>query len=325
MAPPISSQYHVDMLLTNLSVAFLNEMTAYVASKVFPTLPVNKQSDRYVTFPISSFLRARAQKRNLAEESAGSGYDIVNTNTYYADEWAIHHDIPDQERTQSDDPLEPDVESMEFVSHSLMLTLESQWVTNFFATSIWDTEVTGVSGAPGAGEFQQWNEPGSTPIQDVRRRATTVQSLTGRKPNVLVINPSVLQALEDHGDIVERVKYVSKESVTPEILAKMFRVDDVLIAESVVDSAAEGLAANIDFTVPNHALLAYRPPRPGRRTPSAGYNFTWKLPHTNGALTVAIEKMRMDLKHADRVEGTMAFALELVSSALGVFFLNAVA
>ena len=41
MPQPTQSQVHVDAILTNMSVAYMNEMDSFVASRVFPTISVN--------------------------------------------------------------------------------------------------------------------------------------------------------------------------------------------------------------------------------------------------------------------------------------------
>ncbi len=47
MAQPTASDVHVDAVLTNLSVAYIQEQDAYIATKVFPVIPVDKKSDKY--------------------------------------------------------------------------------------------------------------------------------------------------------------------------------------------------------------------------------------------------------------------------------------
>ena len=45
MPNPTSQDVHVDAILTSMSVAYMQDSNAFVSSRVFPTIPVQKQSD----------------------------------------------------------------------------------------------------------------------------------------------------------------------------------------------------------------------------------------------------------------------------------------
>jgi len=49
MPQPTARDVHVNAPLTNISIAFLQTQDSFVASRVFPSIPVTKQSDRYYT------------------------------------------------------------------------------------------------------------------------------------------------------------------------------------------------------------------------------------------------------------------------------------
>ena len=89
MPLPSSNQTHVSRPLTNISVMYRQNAAGYVATKVFPTVPVAKQSDSYFKFEIADFLRDMAQIRGTSQESAGSGYNLA-TETYNAKPYAFH-------------------------------------------------------------------------------------------------------------------------------------------------------------------------------------------------------------------------------------------
>ena len=45
---PVPGDLHVDGLLRNISLQYVNQLGDYVADKVFPLVFVDKQSDKYV-------------------------------------------------------------------------------------------------------------------------------------------------------------------------------------------------------------------------------------------------------------------------------------
>jgi len=49
---PTSSGVHVDAVLTNISVAYIQNAMNFIAGRIFPTVPVTKQSDGYINLTI---------------------------------------------------------------------------------------------------------------------------------------------------------------------------------------------------------------------------------------------------------------------------------
>lgn len=326
---PTSGDVHVNRPLTNISVAFLQQREDFVATRAFRQINVSKQSDRYFLFDRGEFNRNEMMARAPATESAGSGYSIDNTPTYFANVFAFHKDIPDMIRANVDDPLNLDREAAEYVSHKAMIKRETDWAADFFTTGVWTTDITGVSAAPTASEVLQWNDSSSTPIQDVRAGRTTVKQETAYEPNVMVIGRQVWDQLADHPDIIDRIKY-GQTSPGPAIVsrntvAQVMELDEILVMQSIENTAVEGQTASHSFIGGTSALLLYRPPRPGLMTPAAGYTFAW-TGYLGGAPDgVAVSNFTMPLKRADRIEIEMAYDQSLVSADLGYFFTTVVA
>ena len=76
MAQPSINQVHIDAILTNISVAYMQKSENFIADKVFPVVPVDKKSDKYFTYTKNDWFRDEAQRRADATESAGSGYSL---------------------------------------------------------------------------------------------------------------------------------------------------------------------------------------------------------------------------------------------------------
>lgn len=332
MPQPNSSQIHVNTPLSNISIAFLQNQMNFVASRVFPAVPVSKQSDRYYTYEKGDFFRDEMQLRAPATESAGSGYNIDNTPTYFADVWALHKDIPLQHRANADGPLNLDREATEYLTHKALIRKEKIFSSNYMTAGQWDTDITGVVAAPGAGQVLQWSDANSTPLEDIEEGLESVLSATGFSPNVLVLGRGVWSKLKNHPDIVDRIKYgttnKNEASVNVQTLANLIAEDvpnfRVMIQSGVENTAVEGQTPTNTFINRDTALLTYAAPRPGLMTPSGGYDFQWQglLRGTN---FTQINRFLMKEKKADRVEIEMAFDLKLVASELGYFFDSIVA
>lgn len=318
---------HVDGPLTNVSLAFTQSRDAFVADRVFQQVPVQKRSDVYFTYDRGYFNRDEMQLRAPGAESAGVTYEI-GTDNYSADVWALHVNIADQIRAAADNPISLDREATELLTLKGLIRKEALWASNYFVTGVWTHELAGVSGAPGANQFQQFNEDASTPIEVVRERITTVHSSTGNRPNVGVMGREVFDALVDHPDIVGRLdrgQTTGAAMVMRQNLAALFELEEILIMDAIQNTAVEGATNAHSFIGGKNMLLAYRPSSPGVMTPAAGYTFTWTGLEGANALGGRMSRMRMEHLKSDRLEIEMAFDQKLVSADLGAFLLDAVA
>lgn len=318
MPQPTQSDVHVDAVLTGISIAYMQDTDHFVAGKVFPTVNVTKQSDKFFTFSQDDFFRDEVQNRADGTESAGSGYGL-STDSYSASVWALHKDIGDQTRANADAPLNLDADSTRYLAQQMLIRQERDWATNYFGTSIWGTDTT---------PSTLWSaSSGSDPIGDVQTGINTVLTNTGYRPNVGVCSYAVFSILKNHADIVERYKYTTSDSLTTTLIARTLGLDELYVMGSIVNTADEGASASYSQIGDKDMLLAYVPDSPGLMQPSAGYNFSWTGLANSGGFGTAtsVSRFRMDHLRADRLEIQSSWDYKVVSSALGYFFSNCVA
>ena len=324
---PTRTAAHIDKALTNISVAYMQEEGNFVANKIFPEIPVKKQSDVYFIYNKGDFFRDEARVRGTAAESAGSDYGVEASAPYYCKVHAFHKDVTEQDRANYDEPLDADTDATDFVSQKMLIRREVEWASKYFVTGVWTRELTGHA-APtesdplSATERVKFNLSTSTPIEDIAAEIVYMASQTGFKPNKIVMSPSVFYALKNHEDVLDRIKYTEKGIVTADLLAALFEVDEVHVAWAVVNSAASGATDSIDFVMGKHLLLCHVAKRPAIKTPSAGYIFTWTGLLGAGAFGNRIVRIPMDQLGigTERIEGEIAFDAKIISQDLGVFF-----
>lgn len=318
---PKMQDAHIDRALTNISVAYLQDANAFIADKVFPIVPVKRQSDVFYTYDKGDFMRDEAQVRGAGTESAGGDYGVEAADPYYCRKHAFHKDVTEEERANYDEPLDADTDATDFVSQKMLIRREMAWASKFFTAGVWGTEITG-GAAAGENQAIKWDNPTSDPIKDITGAAVKMASETGFKPNTLVLSPFAFNALKNHEDILDRIKYTQKGIVTEDLLATLFGVEHVYVAWGVVNSAAKGAENSIDFIMGKNALLCYSAPRPALRKPSAGYIFAWTGLQGSGAYGNRIVRLPMDQLGlgTERIEGEIAFDAKQVCKDLGIFF-----
>jgi hypothetical protein len=316
MAQPTLAQVHIDVPLTQISVAYTQSADNFIAGKVFPDVNVEKQSNKYFTFDRTTFMRDQMRKRAAGEESAGSGYTLSN-DSYFCDVFALHKDISDFDRTNTDSPLDADRNAVTFLTQAALVRKEAQWVSDYFATGIWGTDNTSTT---------KWSDyVSSDPIGDLDVAKVAMLEATAQEGNTLILGLRVFNQLKNHPDIVDRIKYTSSRVVTEDVLASLFGVGRVLVPKAVSDGVAEGKTAAPALMHGKHALLLHVAPSPGLEVASAGYTFNWTgFASGFSGQGVAVSKFRMENLKSDRVEAHVAFDLKVVASQLGYFWSSVV-
>lgn len=317
MSQPNETQLHLDVPLSNLSIAYTQKQTNFIAGQVFPDVNVAKRSNKYFVFDRTTFMRDAMKKRDGGEESAGSGYTLSN-DSYYCDVWALHKDISDFDRASTDDPLDADRNAVMFLSQAALIRKEKQWVNDYFTTGVWGTDNTTAT---------DWSDyVSSDPVGDVDAAKVVILEATGQDANTLAMGLRVFNQLKNHPDVVDRIKYTSSRVVTEEVLASLLGVSRVLVPKAIEDTANEGKTASSALMHGKHALLCHVATAPGIEVPTAGLTFNWTgLAQGFSGQGVAIDKFRMPHLKGDRIEAHCAFDLKVVGSQLGYFFSGIVA
>lgn len=324
---PKMQDAHIDRALTNMSVAYMQDATKYIADKVFPIIPVTRQSDVYYEYDKGDFLRDEAQVRGGASESAGGDYGVEAQSPYHCKKYSYHKDLTPEERANYDMPLNADQDAMAFVTGKMLIKRETIWANTFFKPGVWDTNISGVASSPSTNQVLTWDLATSDPIRNITDQAVKMAGSTGFKPNTLILSPKVFYALKNHEDILDRIKYTQKGIVTTDLLAQLFEVDNVYVAWAVVNSAAKTVTNDIGFIFGKSALLCYSNPQPALRQPSAGYIFAWTGLQGSGGFGNRIIRMPMDALGlgTERIEGEIAFDAKKICGDLGCFFNDIVA
>lgn len=325
---PTPGDVHVNVPLTNISIAYVQDASNFIADRVFPNISVAQQGNRYYTYDRGYFNRNEMEERAPSAESAGSGYTVDSTPTYFCPVYAYHHDIPDQRRANTDSMLDPEREATILVTQKGLIKREVLWASKYFGGGIWSNDWDGVASGMTGNQVLHWSDAASTPIENVRAAKTTVLESTGFEPNTLVIGQRVFDALIDHPDIVDRVKYGQTSgpaNVDVAELQALLKIPRILVMKSIQNTGKEGDTNSHAFIGGKKALLCYSAPAPSLMAPSAGYTFSW-----TGFLGAApngmrIKKFRMEQNSADRVEIESAFDQKLVAADLGFFWDSIVA
>ena len=320
------SNVHLDMPLSNLTLAYVQEQSNFVADKVFPVVGVQRQSDKYYIYDRAGMNRSGDVKKLAPRTEVNRIGLALSNDSYYADVYGLGMDFDEQTLANEDAVLEIRAAGAQTLVNRVLIEREEQFASSFFAAGIWGTDNT---------PSNLWSDyTNSTPITDVTTARRTMQLKSGGfKPNTMVIGKEVRDILINHPDVLARLNGGATVSntalITDAKLAEIFEVENFYVMEAVKNGAAEGLAEANAFIGGKNALLVHTPRTSGLMTPAAGLTFAWNnIPSVNN-LGITVESFSDDaLKRqqvAEHIQVKMAYDMKVVGADLGYFFEDVVA
>lgn len=330
MSLPTEGDVHVNAPLTDLSVQYAQSLDKFGADKLAPIHPSDKQTNLFLKFTKDYWGRDAMKVRGPGTVAAEAGYGIT-TDSFACIPYAVRKPISDMVMSNEDAPLNSERNAMQFVTLLERIRREKAFVDAAMSAGKWTTTKTGVAAAPAANQFLQWNDAASTPIEDVRAWCTEVELLTmgAARPNVLGLGQQVWDKLADHPDLVDRLKYGgqlqgSLAKVTPDMVAALLGLEEIVVMGAVENTANEGAAASASYIAGKQAVLLYRNTAPGIESVTGVKTFTWSR-YIGNPSGWRIKTYRDENIESDIVEMQSAFTHKLVAADAGVYVPTAVA
>lgn len=306
--PRGGGEVHVDKVLSGVSLGYTNE--EYVGEALFPVVNVVKQSDKYYQFGregwrpeiedgVDNSLRAPG---TVATEVPGM---TVSTDTYFAQERSLQIAITDEEVVNADTPLAPRSDGTKLVTDQLMVAKELQIKT--LVTTVGNYASTNRVTLSGT---DQWSDyANSAPKTDVKTGRDAVHARIFKPLNWMVIPYEVMSQLEDHTNIIERIKYSERGILTQDIIAAFFGVDNIMVPGSGFNSANPGQAEAIGYIWGKDVVMGWNPPSPGMKVPAFGYEFNWSY----GGQRRQVTRWREEARKSDIVRVGHRYDLKLIA------------
>jgi len=322
---------HVNRELSTVMVAYKQSKTGFVADKIFPNIPSDKQTDFFNKMGRKSFLQTNMLKRAPRTETPGTDWNFTR-DTFATEVWGLHHDVEDQNRASADENWNLDRTGTELITEQALLRRELEWYSTFFVASVWTDNLAGVVSAPGANQYIQFDQAASSPMKTFRAARRRFHKRTGITPNYVLFGTDVWDIMMDHPEFVDRIKYTQDALVLNEsLVAGALQIENVYTADAVQatdltdELTADPVPATAYIGNPKSFLLGYAAPRPSKENPSGGYTFSWKGYLGASAFGGRVKKFRMEPIACDRIEIEMAYDFKIVAAELGAFYTAAVA
>jgi hypothetical protein len=323
---PGQSDVYVVPGLTQLSVGFMQMPSSLIANVVAPSVQVATQSGKYIQYPRGYFFRDDMALRADGGESAGGGFAVDNTPTYFSDVWAWHTDIGPQVAANAKSPVDLDRAATMLCTNKALIRREKLFLSKFFTPGIWTTEFTGLTsggGGTAAANTLTWTDTGAFPIKAIKSQVKAFENLSGYMPTVAIFSRDLWDIFCEHPNVITRINAGQTPGgpaeITQQMVAAWLGLEKVLIARGVETTSKEGQTDTLGFMATSgQLLLLYVPPAPGLFVPSALYAFDWIADGLVGAYGNAVSRWYNQDRKATRYEIEMATDMHLVSADLGL-------
>lgn len=253
----------IDPVLTGLSTGY--RMPGLVGDALFPRVPVAQRGGRYPTFDKRGF---RAYRIRRAPGGRVDQVDVgYGSNPYSIAQRTIEGKVPEEllEEGQTTLGINLQMVGTRQAQQIVQLELERDQASIALNAALYDAnhKLT-LAGAT------RWSQTGSDPVGNVNDAREAIRASIGIYPNVLTLSAKAATVLTEHAQMVDRIKYTSSNAVTPELMARLFQVDRVVVAGAVTAAEDETLSD----VWGDEAVLAYVPTNPvSMMEPSYGYTF----------------------------------------------------
>lgn len=262
---------HVDKVLTNISVAYENN--ELVGDSLFPTVGVDKQSDKYLVedkdgFTVMNDIRGPGAHTNELPPM------ILSRDSYYAEEHALKDWVNVEETENADPGIDSMGRSARRVSNTILINRENAIQTMVRTASNYATGHTVT--LSGTSQWSDYTTLPSNPIADLKTARDAIYLDTFHMPNIAVLGYQVAAALEDHPAYLNRMKTTPLANNNAlEAIGTLAGIPRLVRAGAVYNTANVGQTQAFGYLWGKDVVVAYVPASAGRDEPAFGYEFNW--------------------------------------------------
>jgi len=304
---------HIDQVLSQMAIGY--RPSGFIADMIFPTVPVAKQTDKYLVFDrgdrmrIESTVRAPGTMARRVSESVGSA-------TYYANNYALAAAAILEDKVNADPAFVAGVINGKatFLLDKLLLDWE-----NRVALMCTSGSNVGSSAAVSSG----WSGSGADPLANINTAIDNVSDSNGVRPNRVVMGLQAWRSFRRNSTVRNLIFGTNNGGGYPTVqqVAQLLDVEEVLVGGAYQNTAQEGQSETLATIWNDNVLVYYAPQTPAIDRPSFGYNFRWSAP---GLPNMQVERHPFDSKTKSEDIEVGYYQDEKITGASYAFLLKAV-
>lgn len=220
------------------------DRSGFIGGRVLPVLEAESQAGSFSIIPLAQLLQRRKVTRNDRGGYSRSDWH-GSTLTYETAEYGFEVPVDHREAAKYAELWDAEDISAEMALDVLLREYEIRAAAAVFNATTW----TGASLTTSVGT--EWSSASSTPIANVKAAIEKVKNGTGVMPNALIINDFVFRNLQNVTEIKDAItasgagQAAKQSDIGPAQLAQVFNLREVIVADAMYNTAAEGAAASL--------------------------------------------------------------------------------
>lgn len=251
-------------VMTGHAVQFMRSPAGFVGLALFPAFSSGIQSSDYYVWDRANALNIPQNIRHAPGAGFARTKMQVSDDAYNCKDYGIESPVPDETRKKYANAFNADLAAVKRNVDIIRVNHEIRVKTLATGGSV-----------PTAAVAQTWNNDASKPKQDVDAVKEIIRKNCGLRPNVMQITEAHRLRLIEHPVIADRIKYTSGGNTSLQQLAAYFEIDRIVIAEQVINSAAEGQAITPADIWGTDVILAHVNNSQDLSVPTFGRTFYW--------------------------------------------------
>jgi hypothetical protein len=313
--------------LTNLSMAHFADPNSFVASKVFPICPVSLSASYYYIFSKADLARDNVRLKpdfgKVQPAIIGQTDDTYKCKVHQYIAGIDQINTLDYARSRAPGAANPRAVKVRVATEQMLIHMDVWFADKFFKPGVWADEWAGVSTTPAGKQFWKFSDANFGPVKFFDDRRLEMEQTGRRTPNVLALGAKSYNALKNHPDILERVKYSGSTAnpavVNTNVLAQLLGFERIVVMKSTYNAAGIGSEDMQFICSPDSALMCHVTSSPAIDEPSAGYIFAWDM-LGNGS-HIAFDQFEGEKgTHSEFIEGLMSFDMKKTADDMAMFF-----
>ena len=246
-----------------------------IAARVFPVLESRKQAGPLGKIPIEQLLRS-ANIRRAGGGSYPRAQFTFTKDTFSCEEYGIEEVVDDRQSAQYSEFFDAEQLAANRALLTVMVEAEKRVASAVFDTAAWTGSdlTTGVT--------NEWDDrANATPVGDVEGAIQKVFDGCGMWPNAMIMSRKVFRNLRIVDEVKDMLKYqgfvdVRAEHITPQILASVFDIDEIIVGGAAKNTANEAAAASISTVWSGeYCMIAIVAKSNDIRVPAIGRTIHW--------------------------------------------------
>lgn len=279
----LTNQLHVSVPLTDLAVAYRQNLKGYLWSKLLPPKVVSKRSDLIRQVNKGNLLRLREMRSGKGGGVTEIQFQIDPNLSFNCIDYAVQAVLGNTEAAEADSILEFEAEQIYHTVVAMENWVEKLTITDTLRnTAIMTQNVT----LTGSALWDQYNSLDSDPVEDLKVACLKVFLATGHQPNMIVLHALVWDRAQRHPKVLARgaINPSGNAVVTIAQMEGILGVEPgtIQVTANYYNAALEDQTPAYRAQIGPDTIVAYCAP-PSDRAYSLGYSFQFNASSVAGS------------------------------------------